>query len=95
MRVTSVGHFINNIIDFISSASNGEITEIIVNKNKSLQLREIINEKWTKKENDMCYWYVCSHCGHDVPENRYHNDWFSDWCPNCGARMYMENELDV
>ena len=57
-----------------------------------LNVKEIVHAKWTKMEDDMCYWYVCSHCGHDIPENRYHNDWFSDWCPNCGARMYTENE---
>ena len=46
---------------------------------------------WKKVESKGCYWYACSYCGHDVPRNKFNQDWFADWCPNCGRRTYMEN----
>ena len=45
---------------------------------------------WKKEVEDGMYWYACSECGHVVPKDRYRQDWFSDYCPNCGARMDEE-----
>lgn len=51
--------------------------------------KEIVHGKWIKMVEKGCYWYACSKCGHDIPKNQWGTDWFSDWCPNCGARMYL------
>lgn len=50
-------------------------------------LEEVKQGEWIKIEVDMCYFYICSNCGCDIPENRFHNDWFSNFCPNCGTPM--------
>lgn len=51
-------------------------------------VKEIIPAKWIKVTNGGSYWYACSYCGHDVPRNTWNRYWFSDWCPNCGAKIY-------
>lgn len=43
--------------------------------------------KWTRKESKRMYWYVCSECGGGCPCNGYGQDMFTEWCPNCGAKM--------
>ena len=48
--------------------------------------------KWKRKENTKVYWYACSSCGEDVPKNEYGDDYFSDYCPNCGAKMDLGDD---
>lgn len=43
--------------------------------------------KWKRKENTKVFWYACSLCGEKVPKNEHGYDYFSDYCPNCGAKM--------
>lgn len=43
--------------------------------------------KWIKIESKRYYWHECSECGYPPPLDRYKHDWFSDYCPNCGAKM--------
>lgn len=47
----------------------------------------VVHGEWTKQVEDDHYWYECSECGGVVPRTRYGNDWYSDYCPNCGADM--------
>lgn len=42
--------------------------------------------EWVKAENDVCYWYVCSECG-GRPAHQFRYDFFSPYCPHCGAKM--------
>lgn len=37
---------------------------------------------------------VCSKCETAVPfkKDKYHIAWYSDYCPNCGAKMYGERK---
>lgn len=39
--------------------------------------------KWVKTNNGVCYWHECSLCH----ERQYKSEWFSNYCPNCGAKM--------
>lgn len=48
--------------------------------------------KWVKTDNGVCYWYECSLCHERTPFGEYKNEWFSDYCPNCGARMDEEEQ---
>ena len=51
---------------------------------------------WIKKEDDTCWWYVCSECEQEPLKNRWNNDdVLSRFCPNCGARMIKEDEQDA
>lgn len=34
------------------------------------------------------YWYECSVCGARPPKDTWKNEWHSNYCPSCGARMY-------
>lgn len=33
------------------------------------------------------YWYECSVCGARPPKNQWKNEWHSNYCPSCGAKM--------
>lgn len=70
-----------------------EFTIDTVQDASTVEAKEVVNAKWIKKNDDICYWYECSNCGCYIPQNRYHNDWFSNWCPDCGAAM-VEIETD-
>ncbi len=48
---------------------------------------EVVHGKWAKQVEDGMYWYECSECGGEVPKTRYKHDWYSNYCPNCGAKM--------
>ena len=46
---------------------------------------------WIKKEDDTCWWYVCSECEQEPLKNRWNDDdVLSSFCPNCGAKMESE-----
>ena len=42
---------------------------------------------WEKTTDDYCYWYSCSCCGTKAPKDEWRNDYFSPYCPECGAKM--------
>lgn len=43
--------------------------------------------RWIRKDSKRYYWYECSNCGYPPPLDRYKHEWFSEYCPNCGAKM--------
>ena len=50
---------------------------------------------WIKKEDDTCWWYVCSECGQEPLKNRWNDDdVLSTFCPNCGAKMVEPQESE-
>lgn len=70
--------------------TDGMFTEEIltaIDEIKTSDVAEVRRGKWERKENTKVYWYACSLCGERVPQNEYGYDYFSDYCPNCGARM--------
>lgn len=54
--------------------------------------------KWIRFESDgthgISYWYGCSICGNKVPKSQYGIDYFSPYCPACGAQMEFESEVE-
>lgn len=57
---------------------------------KPIEARPIVHAYWKKEVEDGMYWYVCSECGGEIPKTRYKSDFFSDFCPHCGAQMDQE-----
>lgn len=49
---------------------------------------------WKRCEDDVCYWFECSACGHEPLYTKYKQEILSDYCPYCGALM-LEEENDV
>lgn len=44
-------------------------------------------DKWEKKTDNCCYWYVCPHCGEETPHNKWGHLYFSNFCPGCGKPL--------
>ena len=54
---------------------------------KRVDAVEVVHGRWEKKTADCVYYYACSECGEPVLKSQWGNDFFSDYCPNCGAKM--------
>ena len=54
---------------------------------KIADVRENVHGEWIRKTDECCYWYECSVCGSYPPKNTYKHEWYSHFCPNCGADM--------
>ena len=46
-----------------------------------------VHGRWVKGTSCDLYWNYCSICGGKILKNEYQQDYFSDYCPFCGARM--------
>lgn len=53
------------------------------------KLEPVRHGRWEEQKDDQFYWYECSECG-EKPLRKYKYDCFSDYCPNCGAKMDLE-----
>ena len=42
---------------------------------------------WIRIDDGDVYHYECSECASELPRNTYGSDWFSAYCPACGARL--------
>ncbi len=54
---------------------------------------EVVHGRWVKKTEDYVYYYACSECGEPVLKSQWGHDFFSDYCPNCGAKMDGGNDV--
>lgn len=50
-------------------------------------VRAVVRASWEEKEKDGVWWYACSVCGEHIPKGRWGQEWHSNFCPNCGAKM--------
>ncbi len=48
---------------------------------------EVRHGEWSKQEDKLCHWFICSYCGERPPLNIWKYEWHSPYCPNCGAKM--------
>ena len=69
-----------------------EAFRIAVKRQPAADVADVRRGKWVRKENTQVYWYACSLCGKKVSKNEYGDDYFSDYCPNCGAAMFDGKE---
>jgi len=65
---------------------------------RALKLLDETNEdlmahgKWKRVEDGRAYWFACSECGEMTPKSQWGDNDFSEYCPNCGAKMDEERE---
>lgn len=59
----------------------------VVECEPAANVAEVKRGKWVKVSNGVAYWHVCSECMKSIPKEEYGNDYFSNYCPNCGAKM--------
>ena len=63
---------------------------------------DAVQGEWIRKEQEIndCdghrayYWYECSVCGARPPKDTWKNEWHSNYCPSCGARMYKGGDTE-
>ena len=63
---------------------------------------EAVQGEWIRKEREyndcdghsVVYWYECDQCGARPPKDTWKNEWHSDYCPSCGARMYKGGDSE-
>ena len=63
---------------------------------------EAVQGEWVCKEREYndCdghyahYWYECSVCGARPPKDQWKNEWHSNFCPSCGARMVKGGDTE-
>lgn len=103
MRIDGIIDRIDNLVKIVGDYMD-ETHELLKAKNlRFLQSKN--NEadkkigvgKWIRIESDgtdgTCYWYACSACHNKVPKSQYGTDYFSPYCPACGAKMEFESEV--
>ena len=74
--------------DMISS----EEVEQAIKDAPTVDAEPVVHGRWVKKTADYVYYYACSECGEPVLKSQWGNDFFSDYCPNCGAKMDGERK---
>ena len=47
--------------------------------------------EWIRKDAELYYWHECSKCGERPLYDRYANKVLSAYCPNCGAKMEVQD----
>ena len=61
---------------------------------KPVDAVEVVHGRWVKKTADYVYYYACSECGEPVLKSQWGHDFFSNYCPNCGADMRERKDND-
>lgn len=67
-----------------------QLEEYGVSLGEKAAVVKVRHGQWIRKEDDSCYWYECSECGEKLAKTQWGNDYFSAYCPNCGAKMDKE-----
>ena len=89
----------NKLADALDMAIEALSADTIIRKdtvtlNSPITISAVQGE-WIRKEKEIndCdghrayYWHECSVCGARPPKDTWKNEWHSDFCPSCGARM--------
>ena len=68
-----------------------EIKSISINYTSGpVEFRVPLKGEWVKSKEKGCWWHVCSNCGHIPPHDACGLEWYSPYCPCCGAEMCGE-----
>ena len=84
--------------EVIASSNNSDFARVpswnyavgIVEGFPPADVRPVVEGEWTRKHDDVCYWFECSICGHYPPKDRWGSEWISWFCPECGAKMKID-----
>ena len=75
------------IMKHYSSEYPAALVLAIIDNQPAADVAEVMHGKWVRMEDDIIYWYACSECKVNIPKTEYGNDYWSDYCPRCGAIM--------
>jgi len=87
---------VEKMLENVGMISDGEYSgycteDVNINNIPSADVRENIQAEWIRKskkgEGYFFYWYECSSCGAKAPRNQFKHEYFSKFCPDCGAEM--------
>lgn len=90
----------NGLIKLMATNSDGVVPvdfgAVIgaVSKAPTVDAVEVVHGRWIKKTADCIYYYACSECGEPVLRSQWGCDFFSKFCPNCGAKMDGEGKSE-
>lgn len=68
----------NRCLDYVLAVMSTSIVADVV---------EVRYGRWERKEDECCYWFECSECGEEPAKTNNNDNYFSVYCPNCGAKM--------
>ena len=57
-----------------------------VNRIPAADVVEVRHGRWKTVHDEVYYWMACSVCGEEIPK-RFGTDYYTNYCPNCGAKM--------
>lgn len=66
----------------------------IIDNQPTIDAVEVVHGRWIKKTADCIYYYACSECGEPVLRSQWGCDFFSEFCPSCGAKMDGERKSE-
>lgn len=64
--------------DICHDVQSGDINKVVI---RGVEFRKPIEAEWVRTPT---YWYFCSNCDTEPPEE---SNYRSRYCPNCGAHM--------
>lgn len=66
---------------------------IYISKQRTVDAEPVRHGRWKEVEKDLYFYYIgCSSCKGRVPKDEYGNNYYSEYCPNCGAKMDLGDD---
>ena len=79
--------FKNGKSDTVNEKDFNRLARYLIKHAPTVAAAPEVHGRWVKGTSCDTYWNYCSICGGKILKNEYQQDYFSDYCPFCGARM--------
>ena len=78
---------VKDLLNGLDSLPWEDEVEYMVDRLPKAHVQEVVSAKWIRKEKAYFYWYECSNCECRPPKNIWNEEYYSSYCPDCGAKM--------